>query len=164
MNVGQPHSCNSISTIERDIQKHDALLDTGSSGHFVKSEIASTATKSIPIAVAQPDGSCLHSNQTTTLPFHHSNITDSTFEANIIPTLANSLISIGKFCDSDCVALFTKDKAHILHGDNTIKWVQSLPKNEVVINGYRDEYDKLWHMTNYGIPHLTTHSIILAML
>jgi len=64
--LGQPHTCNLLcATIENDPKKCEALLDTGSSGHFVQTELATPAISSQPISVAQPDGSILFSNLTT---------------------------------------------------------------------------------------------------
>jgi len=72
-------------------------------------------------------------------------LNDTTLEANIIPSLANSLTSIGKFCDNNCIGIFTKHKAHILHGESSKKWLQNMPTEDIILNGERDDDDKLWN-------------------
>ena len=134
--IGQPQSLN----------LSYALMDTGATSHFVPTELATPAIPSSPMSVAQPDGSILVSKLTTTLPFNHLALPATATTAHILSPLSNSLLSIGQLCDNDCIALFTKDKAHVLRGHESTQWLSHLPSHEVIMIGDRDTTDSLWHL------------------
>jgi len=79
----------------------------------------------------------------------------SATKAHIVPSLSNSLLSIGQLCDNQCIAIFTEDKAHILHGEQAQHWLSSIPTNDIIMSGDRDTTDNLWHLP---LNHQNTHS------
>jgi hypothetical protein len=86
------------------------------------------------------------SNISTTLPIQQACLPVSTLEANNIPSLSESLVSIGNFCDQDCIAVFDNDKVHVLRGLQTEAWLSTLPQDEIILLGDRDSTDSLWNL------------------
>lgn len=105
--------------------------------------------------VQQPDGSQLMSTHITTVPIRHPSLPQAATSAHVIPGLANPLLSIGQFCDGDCTAIFTKQKAHILHGPLADNWLNSMPQEAIIITGERDSADTLWHLPLHADPRHT---------
>ena len=57
-------------------------------------------------------------------------------KALVFPQLQNeSLLSIGQFCDDDCIAIFTKLYVHILKN------------NDIILRGNRNKKDNLWDIS-----------------
>ncbi len=120
-------------------------MDTGATRHYVTSKLATPAIHCHPVSVSQPDGSELVSTSSTTLPVPHNSLPTTAIQAQIIPSLSESLVSIGKFCDEGCVALFDKDKARVFKGPQTQHWLSTIPTSETILSGDRDSTDSLWH-------------------
>ena len=68
-----------------------------------------------------PNSDIIRSTHTGTLPVPALQpLPQAASTAHIIPSLKQSLVSIGVLCDNGCTAFFDKDQAVIKHGDNTI--------------------------------------------
>jgi hypothetical protein len=70
-------------------------------------------TKHAPtLEVECPNGQVIMSNKTTTLAI--PNVPETANKARVFETLTSgNLLSIGQMCDSECTALFEKDKVTI---------------------------------------------------
>ena len=99
----------------------EAIFDSVTTGHFLVPTSITTDIKPYisPFHVTLPDGYKIQASHTTLLPIPQLPITAR--EAHIFPDLDNhSLISIGKLCDSGCIAIFTKTHVYIQFNNITI--------------------------------------------
>ena len=84
--------------------------------------------------VYQPDRTTLKISEQGSIPFP-STLSEDARKANVLPGLKNaSLLSIGKLCDDNCIALFTKQNLLIYKNGN------------IIIQGYRCNKDGLWNV------------------
>ena len=88
------------------------------------------STNNGPTAVL-PNNTRIRPSAQGHLPFH--GFSNSATKATIFPGLTNeSLLSIGQFCDDNCIAIFTKQNVYIM-------------KNEkILLQGKRNNTDGLW--------------------
>lgn len=112
----------------------------------MKYPLASAPTPSVPIYIAQSDGSKLNSSQTTLLPIQTDRLDTESLTARIVPKISIALVSMGKFCDNGCIGILTHTDAYVLKGEQTTKWMANLPSEDSLLNGYRDFNDRLWHL------------------
>lgn len=102
-----------------------------------------TTPASHPISVKLPNGTKIESTHYGNLPINHPGATT----AHVLPSLSHSLLSIGKFCDAGCKAVFDA------------KQVTITCNNTRVLTGHRDG-NGLWKI---AIPrqvpqaHFTVH-------
>ena len=91
------------------------VLDTGATGHFVSHHhTTSGPSPAEPITVKLPDASTITSASTTTLPLPTLQpLPPKATTAHIFPQIQNSLVSVGKLCDTGCTAHFDKHSAII---------------------------------------------------
>ena len=94
-------------------------------------------------SIYQPDKSTLTTTKTCIIPIHKE-ISSTAKAAYIVPNLKNSsLLSIGKLCDDNCIALFTKKNLFIFKN------------NKLLLQGFRNTTDGLWDVL---FPKLASHS------
>eukprot|EP00957_Ditylum_brightwellii_P100070 7626278-Ditylum_brightwellii.AAC.1 len=60
------------------------------------------------MAVGEPGGGMMHSTASCELACH--NVPQNAKVAHFLPSIYTSMLSVGKFCDADCFAVFTKGK------------------------------------------------------
>ena len=110
-----------------------AIADTGASSHYIRPNDPHVKTNipQQPITVGLPNGAQLTSTNDgchLAIPQLPSNAR----EAHIIPGLTHSsLISIGKLCDSGCIATFNQ------------RDVKITKNNELLLTGNRDHHTGL---------------------
>ena len=104
------HVVNSVvSSSAMQDNRHYAILDSGATDHPLHQNPNPTcpATKDYKsITVKLPNGATLKSTRQCTLPIR--NMDNNAISGHIIPSLNKSLLSIGKLCDSNYTAVFTK--------------------------------------------------------
>ena len=103
-----------------------AKADTGASAHFLKEDHAKLLTNcksaTTNLDATLPDNSKIRASEQGIPPYKH--LSESAKLATVYPGLTNeSLLSIGQFCNDNCITMFTKadiyiikDKKIILHG------------------------------------------------
>ena len=93
----------------------------------------------------QSDTTTLTIQQICEVPIHQS-ISTSAKSAYIVPGLENaSLLSIGKLCDDNCMALFTKENLFVIKND------------KLILQGLWNENDGLWDVM---FPRLSNGTFI----
>jgi len=113
-----------------------AYADTGATDHFFTSTCQSLVDKYptlLPVHVTMANGTSVRSTHTTQLP--QLTLPTSVRSGHVLPHLTNSLLSIGKFCDAGCEAVFAADKVTIsdclhrpiLHGTRTPNGLWTIP-------------------------------------
>ena len=122
------------------INLHPAIIDTGTTGHYITADAPCNDSDSTApaITVYLPDGQPIKSTASTRLELPLVNTEAKT--AHIFPTLhKNSLISVGALCDDDCEAVFSRHKVVITKNDTVILtgtrkkgglWMTNLQNNE----------------------------------
>ena len=113
--------------------KHFAILDSGATDHYLQQNPnpAHLPSKNyMPITVTLPNGATLKSTTDCTLPI--PNMDKNAISGHVIPALNKSLISIGKICDANYTAVFTRNNVKIC--TNPVQ----IPDNTVVFTGHRN--------------------------
>ena len=110
-----------------------AILDSGASGHFILNGSPQTDVQlqDRPLIIKQPDGNKLISEGKSQLKIYPQ-LSKITREAHSFKNITFPLISVAKLCDNDCIVIFVKDKAYIVHG------------GKIISEAPRDEVTKLW--------------------
>ena len=122
--------------------------DTGATSTYIRQQDAGCAINSKTIThgptIMQPDKSTLKVKQSCEISFT-TQLSEDAKAAYIVPALKNSsLLSIGKLCDDNCIALFTKRKLFIIKNNN------------LLLQGQRNDNDGLWDVM---FPRLSNNSI-----
>ena len=112
-----------------------AKADSGATFHFLKPSHRKAMTNIVDLSngpkATLPNDQVIQASCEGTIPF--KKLSQQAKKAFIYPDLSNeSLLSIGQFCDDDCVAVFTKTSVYIVKN------------NELVIEGTRNLTDGLW--------------------
>jgi len=121
-----------------------AIADTGSTGHYINSTTPqsklSDSAQTLPI-VTLPDNSTITASHASQLHLSPHLSQEATM-AYSFPSIGTPLVSIGKICDDECVAVFTKHQCFILK-DEHIDVSQIAHKS--FLTGPRDPTTKLWN-------------------
>ena len=99
----------------------EAILDTGSTGHYFGLDIPLQDTRPsiTPLNVELPDKSIIHSTHTGLLQIPA--LPPAACLAHQFPKLSGtSLISIGQLCDHGCEVRFYHDQAIVIYKDEII--------------------------------------------
>ena len=120
--------------------------DTGATDNFViQNEMSNihqtpTSINNPAINVIVPNGATMQSNSTMHLPI--PGLPPSATKAHGFNNLASgSLLSVGKVCDANCTAIFTKTNMHIYHNKDVSISTGQAP----IITGTRDaQHNPLW--------------------
>ena len=103
-----------------------AIVDTGTTGHFLTQHHSNTHHAHTPIHVKLPNGHTIHSTHTTRL--HIPQVPDTATQAHVFPDLhPHSLLSVGLLCDHDCTATFTRHNVTIHRNGTPILHGHRLP-------------------------------------
>ena len=110
--------------------------DTGATSTYLKLQDQHCTTNFKQIIngpqILQPDRSILKIQKQCTLPINEK-LSDEAQAAYVVPGLKNaSLLSIGKLCDDNCLALFTKKNLFVFKNNN------------LILQGLRNKCDGLW--------------------
>ena len=127
--------------------------DTGDLGHYITThdmthcdDVKLTAS---PKSVILPTNEVISSTHDGFLPIY--SVSKHATSSTIFPDLTNaSLLSIGKLCDDNCAAVFTKNK------------LQVIKNNKLILEGTRNFSDGLWDVPLYRKPkqYLSVNAII----
>ena len=110
--------------------------DSGATCHYLKNEDSSflqNLTK-LPdgLHATLPNTSTIQATYSGLLPFVDI-LSPQAKTSFIFPGLSNeSLLSVGQFCNNNCIAIFTKHKMYILK------------ENKIILQGHRNFNDGLW--------------------
>ena len=109
--------------------------DSGATFHFLKPSHRKTMTNIVELTdgpkATLPNDHIIQASCEDIIPF--AKLSKKSKKAFIYPDLSNeSLLSIGQFCDDDCVAVFTKTRVYIVKN------------NELIVEGTRNLTDGLW--------------------
>jgi len=126
---------------------HIAKADSGATFHFLKPSHRKTLTNITDLSngpnATLPNDDVIQATCEGFLPF--KNLAKQATKAFIYPDLSNeSLLSIGQFCDDDCIAVFTKTSVYIVKN------------NKLIVEGTRNYTDGLWDIK---LPSPTTNSV-----
>ena len=127
-------SINSVAPIKSPLNCI-AKADSGCSAHFIKSSHRNILQNLIPLKngpiAALPNKSVIRASHQGFLPF--KNVSRVAQKTLVYPNLTNaSLLSIGQFCDDECIAVFTKSSMYVIKN------------NDLVVHGHRNPLDGLW--------------------
>ena len=120
-----------------------AKADSGATFHFLKPTHRKAMTdivelKNGPKALL-PNDQTIQASCEGHLSF--DKISRHASKAFVYPDLSNeSLLSIGQFCDDDCIAIFTKTNVYIVKDSN------------LVVEGFRNRADGLWDIKLPSVP------------
>ena len=122
--------------------------DTGATSTYIKPQDIHCATNIQLLrngpTILQPDETTLQVTKTCQIPMNKK-ISTTAKSAYIVPGLKNaSLLSIGKLCDDNCVALFIKQNLFVFKN------------NDLLLQGIRNKFDGLWDVM-FPILSGTTH-------
>ena len=127
---------NSVVSTPSSTQKH---IDLGATDHQLKNNPNPTypaSKKYNSITITLPNGTKLKSTQDCKLPI--TKMDNNAISGHVIPTLNKSLISIGKICDANYMAVFTKKDVNICSKPIPIA------DNNVVFKGHRNYSNGLY--------------------
>ena len=105
---------NNVKNTRNPQENQYAIVDLGGSDHYIEQNIAKSYEPKCEmdvISVKLPNGNTSHSNGKCTIPF--KKLPNSTKNGHVLPRLKNSLIAVGKLCDSNLTTVFTKDMEHV---------------------------------------------------
>ena len=100
-----------LQTTQKSQANRHTIIDLRASDHYIKQKIAKSYAPKHDIDVISaklPNGNTLRSAGKCTIPFH--NLPANAKNGHVLPGLNNSLISVGKLCDSNLTTIFTKEK------------------------------------------------------
>ena len=156
--------CNSVlnTNISNNYSTVNAIADTGSSGHYINA-----STPQFPLSQHQhtlptvrlPNGNTITVSHAAMLPLSQE-LSQEASTAYSFQSIANPLISIGKLCDDNCVALFTKEHCYVLKNNRI-----HLPtiQTNAFMKGDRDHDTKLWTFALHSKPSLFSANTIYEM-
>ena len=128
---------NNVKNTRNPQENQYAIVDLGASDHYIEQHIAKSYEPKHDmdvISVKLPKGNTLHSNRKCTILFKNFY---NTKNGQVLPGLKNSLISVGKLCDSNLTTVFTKEKVWVCN-----KKFKILSK-QILLEGKRDEQNGL---------------------
>jgi hypothetical protein len=107
------------------------IPDTGCTGHYVNNDVTLSRCTPANLKIRMPDGRHITAAEQGQLPLIQD-ISQNAAVAYKIPLLSQSLLSIGKLCDNNCTATFSKTDCVIKHNE------------KIIITGKRDPTNSLW--------------------
>ncbi len=84
--------------------QQNIIIDSGATSHFMSEDLNLPKTGPSQIEVFLPDGLKLQSTSKTQLPFNQ--LDPKVREADILPGLKKSLISVNKMSENGCTSIF----------------------------------------------------------
>jgi hypothetical protein len=104
--VQQPTSNKWKRRVERRHQQkqHDIIFDSGATSHFMSEELNLPKTGTAQITVYLPDDSTLQVTSKSQLPFEQ--LSPEAREANILPGLTKSLLTVNKMSENGYTTIF----------------------------------------------------------
>ena len=152
----QPVVNSVVSSATMQNNRHYAIFDSGATDHYLHQNPNPTCPPTNDyksITVNLPNGATLSSTQQCTLPIQ--NMDNNAISGHIIPSLTKSLLSIGKLCDSNYTAVFTKNDVKIC------KTTLNIPTHEIILKGHRNPTNGLYitdiHNANVHVANKVDH-------
>jgi len=93
-----------------------------------------------------PDGKQISPTHEAKLALPTGSFSDDSLQAYVFPQIQKPLLSIGKLCDDNKIALFTKTKCIILNDITVLPRIQHLVELNTCLQGPRDPITKLWNI------------------
>jgi hypothetical protein len=120
--------------------QHRIRIDSGATSHFISKDLNLPRTGPSQIEVFLPDNSKLQSSSKTQLLFEQ--LTPKAREANILPRLSKSLMSVNKMSENGYTTVFLPGNQGItIHKEGTLTITTSKPP---VLQGCKANGEKLW--------------------
>ena len=149
----QPECFHAFSnSISNNYSRTCAIADTGSTDHYINSltpQIKLTEHQHALPTVTLPDSSIITASHAAPLPLS-SHLSHEAILTYSFPSIAKLLVSIGKFCDDNCVATSAKNNCFVLQKDN-IDLQQYIQHS--FLTGNRGHNTKLWNFDLDTTPH-----------
>jgi hypothetical protein len=140
--VQQPTSNKWKQIVERRHQQkqHNIIFDSGATSHFMSEELNLPKTETAQITVYLPDDSTLQATSKTQLPFKQ--LSPEAREANILPRLTKSLLSVIKMSENGYTTIFRPGNEGVtIHEKGTLTMTLSVPP---VLQGCKKKGENLW--------------------
>ena len=139
----QPQCLSILNSINNNYTHTKAIADTGSTGHYINDHTPQSHLQQghhILPSVTLPDNTSITASHAAILPLSNQLSHEAT-TAFSFPNIARPLVSIGKICDDDCVAIFSKEKCYIIK-DKHINIHKYIPHS--FLTGDKNFTTKLW--------------------
>ena len=120
--------------------EENIIIDSGATSHFVTERLNLPATGPSDLTVYLPDDTTLRATSETQLPFEQ--LSDEARQANILPGLTKSLISVNKMAENGYTTIFRPgDEGVTFHKKGTLTITTSEPP---VLQGCKRRGKILW--------------------
>jgi len=126
--------------MKRQRDEENIIIDSGATSHFVTERLNLPATGPSDLTVYLPDDSTLKATSATQLPFEQ--LSDDARQANILPGLTKSLISVNKMAENGYTTIFRPGNEGVtFHKKGTLTITTSEPP---VLQGCKRKGENLW--------------------
>jgi hypothetical protein len=121
-------------------KQHNIIFDSGATSHFMSEELNLPKIGPFQITVYLPDDSTLQATSKTQIPFEQ--LSSEAREANILPGLTKSLLSVNKMAENGYTTIFQPDNEGVtIHKKGTLTIMTSEP---LVLQVCKKKGAKLW--------------------
>ena len=121
-------------------RQHRIIIDSGATSHFMSEDLDLPTEGTSNKEVYLPNNAKLRTSRRTKLPF--DNLTSAAREADVLPGLKRSLLSVNKLSEEGYTTVFhPREKGVTIHKENTINITTSEPP---VLTGEKSNEAKLW--------------------
>ena len=120
------------------------IIDLGATSHFISEDLNLPKGDKSNKQVYLPDNTILRTTMKTKLPF--SELTEAAREADILPGLKRSLISVNKMSEEGYTTIFHPGEEGVtVHQKGTVSITMTAPP---VLHGYKENGEKLWTISD----------------
>jgi len=121
-------------------QQHKIIIDSGATSHFMSEDLHLPTEEASNKEVYLPSNAKLRTSRQTKLPF--DNLTNAAREADVLPGLKRSLLSVNKMSEEGYTTIFHPGEDGVtIHKEGTITITTSEPP---VLTGGKSNSAKLW--------------------
>ena len=121
-------------------QEQRMIIDSGATSHFVSEEMNLPQEGKSNKQVYLPNDATLHTSTKTKLPF--PNLSDAAREADILPGLKRSLLSVNKMSEEGYTTIFHPGEEGVtFHEEGTVQITMTAPP---ILHGQKLNGEKLW--------------------
>ena len=121
-------------------QEQRIIIDSGATSHFITEDMNLPKGQKSNKQVYLPDDTTLRTSTKTKLPF--PNLSEAAREADILPGLKRSLLSVNKMSQEGYTTIFHPgDKGVTIHKKGSL---QIITTNSPVLHGHKINGEKLW--------------------
>ena len=120
------------------------IIDSGATSHFISEDLNLPKGDKSNKQVYLPDNTILRTTMKTKLPFLE--LTEAAREADILPGLKRSLISVNKMSEEGYTTIFHPGEEGVtVHQKGTVSITTTAPP---VLHGYKENGEKLWTISD----------------